>query len=67
MVELSLSLQLTLDGVRLDMVRTREALSAHTKGSLEDKHHVIPGPNDMAVLYLQDQHQSEDVWSEHDS
>ena len=63
--ELSLSLQLTLDGVRVDMIQTREASSACTTGALEDKHHVTPGPDDMTVLYLQDQHQSKDIWSGH--
>ena len=46
-------------------VRTRGALSTRTKGALEDMHHVTPGPDDMAVLYLQDQHRFEDIWSGH--
>ncbi|GFZ04433.1 hypothetical protein Acr_17g0000050 [Actinidia rufa] len=46
------------------MVRTREASSSRTRGALQDMHHVIPGPNDMAVLYLQDQHRSKNIWSE---
>ena len=53
----------TLENQHLDMIRTRGAPSARTKGALEDMHHVSPSPNDMAVLYLQDQHRSEDIWS----
>ena len=63
MVELSLSLQLTLDGVRVDMVRTRGASSARTRGALEDMHHVTLGLDDMTVLYFHDQHRSENFWS----
>ena len=37
------------------MVRTRGASSARTRGALEDMHHVTPGPDDMAMLHLQDQ------------
>ena len=43
------------------MVRTRGASSAHTRGASEDKHHVTLGPDNMAMLYLQDQHRSEDI------
>ena len=45
------------------MVRTRRASSARNKGALESMHHVTLGPDDMVVLYLQDQHRSEDIWS----
>ncbi|GFZ03269.1 hypothetical protein Acr_15g0018770 [Actinidia rufa] len=48
---------------RVDIVRTNETSSACTRGALEDMHNVITGPDDMAVLYLQDQHRSEDIWS----
>ena len=45
------------------MVRIRGASLACTRGTLEDKHHVTPGPDDMAMLYLQDQHRFKDIWS----
>ncbi|GFS32689.1 aminotransferase-like, plant mobile domain family protein [Actinidia rufa] len=45
------------------MVQTRSTSLARTRGALEDMHHVTPGPDDMAMLYLQDQHRSEDIWS----
>ncbi|XP_057461072.1 protein MAIN-LIKE 2-like [Actinidia eriantha] len=40
------------------MVRTRGASSSHIRGALEDRHHVTPGPDDMVMLYLQ-----ENIWS----
>ena len=46
------------------MVQTRGGLSARSRDALEDKHRVTPGPDDMTVLYLQDQHWSEDIWNE---
>ena len=53
----------TLENQQLDMVRTKKASSTRTRGTLEDRHHISQGSNDMEMLYLQDQHRSEDIWS----